>query len=57
MNQEKLEKNYLMNTVQKTAKILRAFTREEPKLSLTDLHKKNRYRRFKFTALCRDACI
>lgn len=40
MNQEKLEKNYLMNTVQKTAKILRSFTREEPKLSLTDLHKK-----------------
>lgn len=40
MKQDSLEKNYLMNTVQKTAKILRAFTRDEPKLSLTDLHKK-----------------
>ena len=40
MDQMTFEKNYLMNTVQKTVVILRAFTREEPKLSLTELHKK-----------------
>lgn len=40
MDQIIFEKNYLMNTVQKTVLILRAFTREEPKLTLTDLHKK-----------------
>ncbi|QCR31045.1 IclR family transcriptional regulator [Lysinibacillus sp. SGAir0095] len=39
MDQTTFEKNYLMNTVQKTVLILRAFTREEPKLTLTDLHK------------------
>ncbi|MFC7686379.1 IclR family transcriptional regulator [Ureibacillus sp. GCM10028918] len=39
MDQTTFEKNYLMNTVQKTILILRAFTREEPKLTLTDLHK------------------
>lgn len=39
MDQTTFEKNYLMNTVQKTALILRAFTREEPKLTLTELHK------------------
>lgn len=40
MDQTTFERNYLMNTVQKTVLILRAFTSEEPKLSLTDLHKK-----------------
>ncbi|MCM3388250.1 IclR family transcriptional regulator [Ureibacillus chungkukjangi] len=39
MDQTTFEKNYLMNTVQKTVLILRAFTREEPKLTLTDLNK------------------
>lgn len=40
MEQTKFEKMYLMQTVQKTIVILRAFTKEEPKLSLTDLNKK-----------------
>lgn len=40
MEQTKFEKMYFMQTVQKTVVILRAFTKEEPKLSLTDLHKK-----------------
>lgn len=40
MDQQNFEKNYMMNTLQKMAQILRAFTRDEPKLSLTDLHKK-----------------
>ncbi len=40
MDQLTYEKNYFMNTVQKTILILRAFTKEEPKLSLTALHKK-----------------
>ena len=39
MDQTTFEKNYLMNTVQKTVLILRAFTREKPKLTLTDLNK------------------
>lgn len=40
MDQTTFEKNYLMNTVQKAVLILRAFTREEPRLTLTDLHKR-----------------
>lgn len=39
MEQTTFEKNYLLNTVQKSVLILRAFTREQPKLTLTDLHK------------------
>jgi len=39
MEQTKFERNYLMNTVQKSVLVLRAFTREEPKLTLTELHK------------------
>lgn len=40
MEQNKYEKMYLMQTVQKTIVILRAFTKEQPKLSLTELNKK-----------------
>lgn len=40
MEQNKFEKMYLMQTVQKTIVILRAFTKEQPKLSLTELNKK-----------------
>lgn len=39
MDQTTFEKTYLMNTVQKSVVILRAFTREKPKLTLTELHK------------------
>lgn len=40
MEHQKFEKMYLMQTVQKTIVILRAFTKEQPKLSLTELNKK-----------------
>ena len=40
MEQTKFEKMYLLQTVQKTIFILRAFTKEQPKLSLTELNKK-----------------
>lgn len=40
MDKSNLNQNYMMNTVQKTATILRAFTKEEPKLTLTNLKEK-----------------
>ena len=40
MNKSNFNQNYMMNTVQKTATILRAFTKEEPKLTLTNLKAK-----------------
>ena len=40
MEQQKYEKMYLMQTVQKAILILRAFTKEEPKLSLTEIKHK-----------------
>lgn len=40
MSKENLNNNYMMHTVQKTAAILKVFTKEEPKLTLTNLNKK-----------------
>ena len=40
MDQENFQKNYTMQSVHKAIQVLRAFTKEEPKLSLTELHKK-----------------
>lgn len=40
MNQETFNKNYTMQSLHKAIKVLKAFTREEPRLSLTDLNKK-----------------
>ncbi|WP_107949674.1 IclR family transcriptional regulator [Lysinibacillus parviboronicapiens] len=40
MNQETFEKNYTMSSLHKAIKVLKAFTKEEPNLSLTELSKK-----------------
>ena len=40
MSEENFKKNYAMTTVHKTIQLLHAFTNEEKKLSLTELHKK-----------------
>ncbi|MGE7024131.1 IclR family transcriptional regulator [Solibacillus cecembensis] len=40
MNQETFEKNYTMSSLHKAIKVLKAFTKEEPSLSLTELSKK-----------------
>lgn len=40
MTEENFQKNYSMSTVHKAIQLLRAFTRDEKKLSLTELHKK-----------------
>lgn len=40
MDQENFQKNYTMQSVHKAILVLRAFTKEEPQLSLTELHKK-----------------
>lgn len=40
MNQETFEKNYTMSSLHKAIKVLKAFTKEEPTLSLTELSKK-----------------
>lgn len=40
MSEENFQKNYSMSTVHKAIQLMRAFTREEKKLSLTELHKK-----------------
>lgn len=40
MNQETFEKNYTMSSLHKAIKVLKAFTNEEPSLSLTQLSKK-----------------
>lgn len=40
MNQETFEKNYTMTSLHKAIKVLKAFTKEEPSLSLTELSKK-----------------
>ncbi|MEG0471130.1 MAG: IclR family transcriptional regulator [Solibacillus sp.] len=40
MNQENFEKNYTMSSLHKAIKVLKAFTKEEPSLSLTELSKK-----------------
>lgn len=40
MNQDTFEKNYTMSSIHKAIKVLKAFTKEEPTLSLTELSKK-----------------
>ena len=40
MNQEIFEKNYTMSSLHKAIKVLKAFTKDEPSLSLTELSKK-----------------
>ncbi|MEO4052256.1 IclR family transcriptional regulator [Solibacillus sp. CAU 1738] len=40
MDQENFQKNYTMQSVHKAIQVLRAFSKEEPRLSLTELHKK-----------------
>lgn len=40
MDQETFEKNYTMSSLHKAIKVLKAFTKEEPSLSLTELSKK-----------------
>ena len=40
MDQETFNKNYTMQSLHKAIKVLKAFTREEPLLSLTELNKK-----------------
>ena len=40
MSEENYNKNYAMTTVHKAIQLLRAFTREDKKLSLTELHRK-----------------
>lgn len=40
MDQETFNKNYTMHSLHKAIRVLKAFTREEPRLSLTDLNKK-----------------
>ena len=40
MNQETFEKNYTMSSLHKAIKVLKAFTKDEPTLSLTELSKK-----------------
>ncbi|MFJ7734949.1 IclR family transcriptional regulator [Lysinibacillus sp. NPDC097287] len=40
MNQETFEKNYTMSSLHKAIKVLKAFTKDEPSLSLTELSKK-----------------
>lgn len=40
MSEENFQKNYSMSTVHKAIQLLRAFTRDEKKLSMTELHKK-----------------
>ncbi|MEK4231352.1 IclR family transcriptional regulator [Solibacillus sp. FSL H8-0538] len=40
MNQETFEKNYTMSSLHKAIKVLKAFTKEEPSFSLTELSKK-----------------
>jgi IclR family transcriptional regulator, KDG regulon repressor len=40
MNKETFEKNYTMSSLHKAIKVLKAFTRDEPSLSLTELSKK-----------------
>lgn len=40
MKQETFEKNYTMSSLHKAIKVLKAFTKEEPNLSLTELSKK-----------------
>lgn len=40
MNQDTFEKNYTMSSIHKAIKVLKAFTKEEPSLSLTELSKK-----------------
>ena len=40
MLEENFQKNYSMTTVQKAIQLLRVFTRDEKKFSLTELHKK-----------------
>lgn len=40
MKQETFEKNYTMSSLHKAIKVLKAFTKEEPSLSLTELSKK-----------------
>ncbi len=40
MNQETFQKNYTMQSVHKAIHVLRAFSKEQPRLSLTQLHKK-----------------
>ncbi|MFB5284717.1 IclR family transcriptional regulator [Peribacillus sp. Hz7] len=40
MDQETFNKNYTMQSLHKAIKVLKAFTREEPRLSLTELNKK-----------------
>lgn len=40
MTEDNFQKNYSMSTVHKAIQLLRAFTRDEKKLSLTELHKK-----------------
>ncbi|RNF40189.1 IclR family transcriptional regulator [Planococcus salinus] len=40
MSEDNFQKNYSMSTVHKAIQLMRAFTRDEKKLSLTELHKK-----------------
>lgn len=40
MSEDNFQKNYSMSTVHKAIQLLRAFTRNEKKLNLTELHKK-----------------
>lgn len=40
MNTDNFHKNYTMQSVHKAIAVLRAFSKDEPRLSLTDLHKK-----------------
>ncbi len=40
MDEEKINKNYTMLSLHKAIAVLKAFSKEEPRLSLTELHKK-----------------
>ncbi|WP_397539343.1 IclR family transcriptional regulator [Rummeliibacillus pycnus] len=57
MNKENNSNNYTMQSVQKAIKVLNAFSKEEPQLSLTELHKKtgiaiSSLQRFLTTLVC-----
>ena len=57
MNKENNSNNYTMQSVQKAIKVLNAFSKEEPQLSLTELHKKtgiaiSSLQRFVTTLVC-----